>query len=658
MSKETQDLPKMVLNILPLTYNIHVMIRHPLLLQIIRGYSSKKGSSDLLLQDLTEYIRRYAKHYLQQKPELVPYIEISNDELLDIVKEMTEEGVLSFTTTKKNVTIFVPYFYIESVGRLYKDIERREDIPFPLVEDLPHNFPKNLLKRIGFDDEFMHIVPDDTNDFLYLLSFSTTVKSMLFPANYTYEQLLAISIRKLQFYFRKDEAKDYLQKRLLTANPSKDSSVRSFVIKIQAKDMGLIRSIKEADDTYLLWSQLCAFIKQDIDKKNEKLPDEESLLQAISIVDFLNNYYRGAHQKDIQKQTALKNLSLAFHKPPYYFTIKNITDFVDSRGIPLLGQYAQNDLTDFLQRKTSTCESFSVPDILTFKNSEGERFYVYADKVIPLVISLITESREAVKNACVEKWFSLLKSFRQDVAMKNDVAFHSFIKDICEQKANNIYSILSSSFMQALILDKKINDTQAGEIARLYPDGKLAAYGDILMLNRVELLNDAKILLPFYYTLPVISSIISFFIGQKKDKNKKDKKQDAKANIELKDIDTRRPKKKKKITFRDVAQSLKKEMVPSGLSLEEALQKYLDLWNTTINKKARDNLTEDVNVFIRDYMRGIQRSLPVSSFDQKRVQELAKTVVESNSLAKIKDKRALLAYCELYILKIAETSLN
>lgn len=658
MSKETQDLPKMVLNILPLTYNIHVMIRHPLLLQIIRGYSSKKGSSDLLLQDLTEYIRRYAKHYLQQKPELVPYIEISNDELLDIVKEMTEEGVLSFTTTKKNVTIFVPYFYIESVGRLYKDIERREDIPFPLVEDLPHNFPKNLLKRIGFDDEFMHIVPDDTNDFLYLLSFSTTVKSMLFPANYTYEQLLAISIRKLQFYFRKDEAKDYLQKRLLTANPSKDSSVRSFVIKIQAKDMGLIRSIKEADDTYLLWSQLCAFIKQDIDKKNEKLPDEESLLQAISIVDFLNNYYRGAHQKDIQKQTALKNLSLAFHKPPYYFTIKNITDFVDSRGIPLLGQYAQNDLTDFLQRKTSTCESFSVPDILTFKNSEGERFYVCADKVIPLVISLITESREAVKNACVEKWFSLLKSFRQDVAMKNDVAFHSFIKDMCEQKANNIYSILSSSFMQALILDKKINDTQAGEIARLYPDGKLAAYGDILMLNRVELLNDAKILLPFYYTLPVISSIISFFMGQKKDKNKKDKKQDAKANIELKDIDTRRPKKKKKITFRDVAQSLKKEMVPSGLSLEEALQKYLDLWNTTINKKARDNLTEDVNAFIRDYMRGIQRSLPVSSFDQKRVQELAKTVVESNSLAKIKDKRALLAYCELYILKIAETSLN
>jgi len=634
------------------------MIRHPLLLQIIRGYSSKKGSSDVLLQELTEYIRRYAKHYLQQKPDLIPYIEISSDELLDIIKEMAEEGVLSLTTTKKNITVFVPYFYVETIGRLYKDIERREDIPFPLVEDLPHAFPKNLIKKIGFDDEFMHIVPEDTTDFLYMLSFSTTVKSMLFPAHYTFEHLLVLSIRKIQFYFRKDEVKDYLQKRLLVANPSKDSSIRSFVIKIQAKDMGLIRSIKEADDSYILWSQLCGFIKQDIDKKNEKLPDEEALLQAVSIVDFLNNHYRGAHQKDIQKQTALKNLALAFHKPPYYFTIKNITDFVDSRGIPLLGQYDQNDLTDFLQRKTSTCENFSVPDILTFKNSEGERFYVYADKVIPLVISLVTESRGAVREACVEKWASLLRCFRQDVAMKNDVAFHSFIEEMCEQKANNIYSILSASFMQALILDKKINDTQAGEIARLYPDGRLAAYGDILMLNRVELLNDAKILLPFYYTLPVISSIIAFFMGQKKDKNKKNKTQESKTNIELKDIDTRRPKKKKKISFRDVAQSLKEEMLPSGLTMDEALQKYLDIWNTTIDKKARGNLTEDVNAFMRDYMRGVQRTLPVSSFDQKRVHTLAKNIVESNSLSKIKDKKALLAYCELYILKIVETSFN
>lgn len=624
------------------------MMTHLPLLQIIRSYSVKKNDSNVLLQELTDYIRRYAKHYLQQRPDLVQYIEITNEELLEIIKTFEEEGILSVSVNKKNVLIFVPYFYIESIDKIYQDIERREDVPFPLASDLPASFPKQLIRKITFDDEFMHLNPEDGNDFVYLLVFSGSAKSILFPARYTADNIFLLCIKKIQLYFRKDETRDYLQKRLLIANPSKDSTVRSFVMKLQSRDMGVIRSIKGAEDSYLLWGQLCAFIKQDIEKKNEKLPEEESLLAAVSVVDFLNNYYRGAHQKDMQKQTALKNLNLAFQRPPYYFTIKNITDFVDSRGIPLLGQYDQEDLTNYLQSKTSICENFSVPDILTFRNSTGERFYVYADKVIPLLISLVTECRSQVKDACVAKWVQLLRNFRQDVAMRNNEAFNRFIKEMCEAEANNLYAILNASFMSALVLDKKINDIQAGEIARLYPDGKQASYSDILMLNRIELLNDAKILLPFYYTLPVISSIIAFFVGRKKEPKTENKKEEQ-------DRKTTKKVLKPKKTYKDVVASLSKEMLPQGLSMEEALQYYLDLWNTNLNEKLRNNLTEDVNSFIRDYIRGIQRTLPVSSVDKRRVEQLAETVVHTNSLSKIKDKKAFKAYTEIYILKVIST---
>ena len=624
------------------------MMTHLPLLQIIRSYSVKKNDSNVLLQELTDYVRRYAKHYLQQRPDLVQYIEITNEELLEIIKTFEEEGILSVSVNKKNVLIFVPYFYIESIDKIYQDIERREDVPFPLASDLPASFPKQLIRKITFDDEFMHLNPEDGNDFVYLLVFSGSAKSILFPARYTADNIFLLCIKKIQLYFRKDETRDYLQKRLLIANPSKDSTVRSFVMKLQSRDMGVIRSIKGAEDSYLLWGQLCAFIKQDIEKKNEKLPEEESLLAAVSVVDFLNNYYRGAHQKDMQKQTALKNLNLAFQRPPYYFTIKNITDFVDSRGIPLLGQYDQEDLTNYLQSKTSICENFSVPDILTFRNSTGERFYVYADKVIPLLISLVTECRSQVKDACVAKWVQLLRNFRQDVAMRNNEAFNRFIKEMCEAEANNLYAILNASFMSALVLDKKINDIQAGEIARLYPDGKQASYSDILMLNRIELLNDAKILLPFYYTLPVISSIIAFFVGRKKEPKTENKKEEQ-------DRKTTKKVLKPKKTYKDVVASLSKEMLPQGLSMEEALQYYLDLWNTNLNEKLRNNLTEDVNSFIRDYIRGIQRTLPVSSVDKRRVEQLAETVVHTNSLSKIKDKKAFKAYTEIYILKVIST---
>ena len=104
-----------------------------------------------------------------------------------------------------------------------------------------------------------------------------------------------------------------------------------------------------------------------------------------------------------------------------------------------------------------------------------------------------------------------------------------------------------------------------------------------------------------------------------------------------------------------MAASLSKEVLPSGLSIDEALQYYLDLWNNNLNAKLRNNLTEDVNSFIRDYLRNIQRTLPVSSVDKRRVEQLAETVVHTDSLSKIKDRKALTSYVEIYMLKVIST---
>lgn len=248
------------------------MTNHLSLLQMIRTCSTKQDSSNLLLQELADYVKRYAKHYVQQNPDLIQYIEITNEELLELIKKLVAEDVLSIVMNKKSVTVVVPHFFIDKIDKLYRDIEKREDVPFPVAEELPPTFPKGLIKKITLDDEFLNIKAEDSNEFLYLLAFSSSAKSLVFPPRYTAEHLLVLSVKKIQFHFRKDDVKDYLQKRLLLANPAKDVSIRSFVIKMQAKDMGLIRSIKEADDYYTLWGQLCAFIKQDIEKKRISYP--------------------------------------------------------------------------------------------------------------------------------------------------------------------------------------------------------------------------------------------------------------------------------------------------------------------------------------------------------------------------------------------------
>ena len=133
------------------------------------------------------------------------------------------------------------------------------------------------------------------------------------------------------------------------------------------------------------------------------------------------------------------------------------------------------------------------------------------------------------------------------------------------------------------------------------------------------------------------------------------RKKEAKTENKKEETNTTKKVMKQKKTYKDVVASLSKEMLPSGLSIDESLQYYLDLWNTNLNAKLRNNLTEDVNSFIRDYLRNIQRTLPVSSVDKRRIEQLAETITHTDSLLKIKHRKALKSYVEIYMLKVIST---
>lgn len=615
------------------------------LLNLVRFFSIKKNTPIIYLQIFLDYLQKYSRHHLPQRPELIEYVDISQDRLINLLRNLEDDGFISIITDPKNdVLISSPYFYIEKVKNTFRDIEVRPDVPFPLETELPKNFPAIFTKKMRFSEDFIDFSPENKeHEFLFVLNFGGLAKTLLLPSSYSSDKLMELAMLKLKLMLDKDDARDYLQKRLLIANPSKETSVRNFVSKIQSRGLDLIRTIKEAGDTYIFWGQLCVFIRQEFAKKNEKLPDEESLLQSICVLEYLVSYYRGKAQKALQAETALKNLNLALQKQPFYYTMTAISGFTDSRGIPLLGQYTEEDLQEFMKEKTSTSQKFSVPDILTFQNSIEERFYVLAEKVIPLLLSLISEYRPIIKDICVEKWKKQIREFNQDAPMKDNNAFNKFIRELCESEAMNLYALLNSAFMPSLIADKKINELQAMEIGRLFPHGKMASYANILMLNRTEILNDVKILLPFWYTIPVISWIISLF---KKPRKRKNAKSQDKESVSAKN---------KTVTFKQAAADLRSKILPEDVSLDAAMQKYLDSWNHILDETHRNNLTEDINSLVRDYIRGIQKTLNPSGLTEEKLSRLAAPLIDIKSLSKIKNKTALKSYIELYILKIIES---
>ena len=77
-------------------------------------------------------------------------------------------------------------------------------------------------------------------------------------------------------------------------------------------------------------------------------------------------------------------------------------------------------------------------------------------------------------------------------------------------------------------------------------------------------------------------------------------------------------------------------------------------WNDRIGKENYENLGEDVNSLIRDYLRKVLRTLKAGDFNAERITHLAEALVDTPSMMKIKNHPALKKYVELYILKIVK----
>ena len=157
-----------------------------------------------------------------------------------------------------------------------------------------------------------------------------------------------------------------------------------------------------------------------------------------------------------------------------------------------------------------------------------------------------------------------------------------------------------------------------GAQGSIFEGNEMMSYAGILQLNRNTILENAKILLPVWYTIPIISWIIALFT---KKSNKKKKVNKQKNNVVVKETEEQSENEvsaskpvTKKDALKHAAQTVEAEFVPSGSTLENELSSYRKQWNKMITKEANNNLTEDVNALIRDYLRKVLRTLPAKGF--------------------------------------------
>jgi hypothetical protein len=197
----------------------------------------------------------------------------------------------------------------------------------------------------------------------------------------------------------------------------------------------------------------------------------------------------------------------------------------------------------------------------------------------------------------------------------------------------------------SLVYDE-VEQSESGipSAARIFTKGQLLPYSSLLLIHRRDLLTDIKLMLPFWYSMPIITAIIAFFksLSKKKKAAKLSSADDEGAEEDILEARDRTGE------IRAAAQDLEFVLVPPGYTLESYMEELETRWSRLIDKQARENLIEDVKSLIRDNLRRHLKIQKQFKLTQEAISQMARNIItRTPSLASLSG-RDLLSFTRNY----------
>ncbi|MCQ2575102.1 MAG: hypothetical protein MJ162_00060 [Treponema sp.] len=621
---------------------------------IIRYYAEKQNSPFIDLREFCTYVKKYAEHHVEDQAELVKYLGDPTATVEAELQGLQEKHLAAVIPNgNKKLIISIPYFSAKFANQ-YKEITRNESLPYPLEPDLPKKLPQNFVERKKLSLYLNSIIEEQNlkSPALYVIDFERDLPSIVMPACVPLQTILETAQLKIRKIMKKEEFHDYFLKKLRGSNPSKEISLKHFFTHYIDQATTAYMDVSEGDD-YYLWNQLCYYIRQDFEKIQDRTVEDINVLQAIQITEVHSTYLKEKFQDNRKREEALKELDSNLKKPPYFYSHDQIVKFRDNNGHLLCEQYSNDDLNQYMQTKTTAGKDSELAEMLFFKVSSGTRYYIFKKNIYPLVVRLCNEAHESVRSKIVKDWNASLLEYEKLPEMNDNAKFEKLLENTVEETSPILHGLLTASFIPLLAFEKIENNDSS---FTLFLDHKLVPYSELLMIKRDKVLADAKLALPFIYSIPLISWILALIHTKKKNKKKKEKIVEEVKNPFEEEESTKKTPRSKEQALAEKAIELSRELIPEGSTIDRELNYLVKQWNQMLTKELNLQLTEDVNALIRDYTRKVCRTLSVQSFTRDRIQNLADALVRTPNLQKIRDQKALTEYVQLYMIRLVSNS--
>ena len=653
------------------------------LYSILVAYSNKNNSPFIGIEAFLEFLGRYARKQSEEMPEWRKWIEDRTAKFWAEMSVLAEENRCELMVDTDDERVYLPCFYQDLLYDAYNKADEDADAPFPSDETLHITMPDNQAESLKCDSEFIswleenHYTAGSANksgkkpgpepspaaqgglpDTLILrLFFPESFGSALVPADLLPRRLTETAIIKIRNYLRKQGNNEFALRKLSPQLQGREFFLRDQLNRILIRPLDCYNAIEEgAEFTYLFWAHLCILARNDVKKKKELLGDDIGVIQATYIIETINSYYKSLADKKRETEQAFRSLESQLARPPYLYTLDQILKFTNSKGVLLLSLYTREELEVWLRKKITESVDNKLPFLLIIQSSADARSFLLKDRIINLSIRLMGEGRAKVKDAVIKRWRGLLLAYENETAMENERDFEKLLSDYTGQISPPLKNLLEDP--KLLLVYEEMEQSGRDGVksilpsSRLFQKGQLLPYSELLMLRRKDLLEEAKYILPFWHSLPLISAFIIFFkklTGKKKSPAPAVKPNTASVNGNMEAGD-------KTTGIRNAAEKLITLLVPPDYSVDLYLEELENRWSRLIDKKARENLVEDVKSLLRDRLRQYLKIHRQFRPTHEEIINLAESIISHNqSLSSLSGRDSLVHYSELYLLKLLET---
>jgi hypothetical protein len=630
--------------------------------QVIRSFAHRNSLSELDYKAFAQSVQRQAKLSDQSEPIFRDLALNPDIVLVPRLFLLAKNKKLVLQTVGNEIrSIILPERYEEAFRQEYARMDENPDIPFPDEDSLKLTVPSEWIRSVSVEGDLATVVESSEESAVPLmrLSFPEGVKPIVLPAALS-GKLLEYAVQKLRQYLRKGANKEYTYNKLIYAFPGKEGQLKDALGAVLTKPFDAVKGIvrSDSDFTYPFWAYFVAAVKKDLDKKKDKSAEDWAYHQSALICEFFVNYYKGKAQRLQEQEAALKALDADLRKPPYYFSLDEILSFKNGKGSPLLGIFSQEELEARLRERSTKAEEGELPELLIL-SSGAHRVFVATDRALLLTVKLIGEARAELRSRILSQWKKLLEDFRKCPAMMDDSAFLAELGTQVQAHFPMLDALLGSRLL-ALVRDEAASRGELPpDVARLFYKDDLVPLDELLSLDRKGLLTDAKMLMPFWYSVPILSSIARLIHRMGKSREEKAAAaaraaREALEEAEPRDKTGRRgvTAKERRAEFEAAANRVARELLPQGYGLDEYLRELEGRWNTLLNPEAKKNLSYDVDCLARDYLRGVVRSMGPSTLTTERIKNLGSSLADAPALLKIKNHQALELYFQLYMVKV------